>query len=159
MPAVDTQEGLADFATKADLDDLATNADLRTEIAEVKAAMASLERRLRTENTEGRTELRTRISEVDIGMINKIGEMERRLRTENTEGRTELRTRISEVDIGMINKIGEVRVEMASLERRLCTEISEGRIEMVDVKVDVGFIKLIGGGILLVVYILFLIFA
>jgi chromosome segregation ATPase len=111
-------------AISAVLPTLATKIDLRSEISDVKIAIADL-------RAELRTELKTEISGVRI----EIGEV----RTEIAEVRADLktsigevRTEIAEVRADLKTSIGEVRTEIAEVR----TEIAEVRTEIAEVRAD-----------------------
>ncbi|MBC6437426.1 MAG: hypothetical protein GDA52_04655 [Rhodobacteraceae bacterium] len=89
---IETQEDLADFATradlaplatKADLADFATRKDLRTEIAGVRADMKA--------DFATRADLRAEIAEAETRLVKEIAGVESRLGKEITDVRADLR--------------------------------------------------------------------
>ena len=113
-------------AISAVLPTLATKIDLRSEISDVKIAIADL-------RAELRTELKTEISGVRI----EIGEV----RTEIAEVRADLKTSIGEVrtEIAEVRtEIAEVRTEIAEVRADLKGSIGEVRTKVAEVKTEVA---------------------
>ena len=106
-------------AISAVLPTLATKIDLRSEISDVKIAIADL-------RAELRTELKTEISGVRI----EIGEV----RTEIAEVRADLKTSIGEVR----TEIAEVRTEIAEVRADLKGSIGEVRTKVAEVRTEVA---------------------